>query len=59
MSMRVYELAHGRTGDKGNTSNISVSCYHDGDWDYLQRELTPGVVMKAFAHIAQGAGASL
>jgi len=26
---RVYDLAHGRAGDKGNTSNISVIAYSD------------------------------
>jgi hypothetical protein len=54
MSLRVYDLAHSRTGDKGNTSNISVICYEEKDWDFLQRELTPERVMEAFRHIARG-----
>jgi hypothetical protein len=54
MSTRVYDLAHGRAGDKGNTSNISVICYDDKDWEFLKRELTVERVMKAFAHIAKG-----
>lgn len=54
MSLRVYDLAHSRTGDKGNTSNISVICYHEEDWEFLQRELTPERVMEAFRHIARG-----
>jgi len=29
MSVRVYDLAHARAGDKGNTSNISVTAYSD------------------------------
>ena len=41
MSVRVYDLAHARAGDKGNTSNISVIAYSDEGWQVLRRELTP------------------
>ncbi len=54
MTQRVYDLAHGRTGDKGNTSNISVICYDAADWPFLRDVLTPERVMKAFSHIAKG-----
>jgi len=54
MSLRVYDLVHCRAGDKGNTSNISVICYDEKDWEFLQRVLTPERVMAAFAHIAGG-----
>ena len=42
MSVRVYDLAHARAGDKGNTSNISVICYDAKHWEFLERELDPG-----------------
>jgi hypothetical protein len=54
VSLRVYDLAHSRTGDKGNTANISVVCYQEEDWEFLQRELTPERVMETFRHIASG-----
>ena len=54
MSVRVYDLAHARAGDKGNTSNISVICYDAKHWDFLARELTPERVTEAFKHIAKG-----
>jgi hypothetical protein len=54
MSVRVFDLAHARAGDKGNTSNISVICYDDKDWDFLRRELTAARVLDAFKRIAQG-----
>ncbi len=54
MSLCVYDLAHCRAGDKGNTSNISVIAYDGKDWDYLRRELTPERVLQAFKHIAGG-----
>ena len=53
-SVRVFDLAHSRTGDKGNTSNVSVICYHERDWAFLQRELTEARVMQAFRLIARG-----
>ena len=52
--MKLREIAHSRTGDKGNTSNISVIAYDAKDWDFLQRELTCERVMAAFRHVAQG-----
>ena len=53
-SIRVFDLAHSRTGDKGNTSNISVICYDERDWEFLRRELTEARVMEAFRLIAKG-----
>ena len=54
MSVRVYDLAHSRAGDKGNTSNISVICYDAKHWEFLERELTPERVADAFRHLAKG-----
>ena len=36
----LYQLAHARTGDKGNRSNISVIAYRAEDFPILLRELT-------------------
>ena len=52
--IRVYDLAHSRAGDKGDTSNISVIAYDEAGWEVLRKQLTTNVVMKAFAHIAKG-----
>lgn len=52
--IRVYDLAHGRAGDKGDTSNISVIAYDEKGWEILREQLTERVVMQAFAHIASG-----
>jgi len=54
MSVRVYDLAHCRAGDKGNTSNISVIAFEERDYEFLRRRLTEERVMRAFAHIAKG-----
>jgi len=52
--VRVYDLAHSRAGDKGNTSNISVIAYDEAGWSVLREQLTAERVMAAFAHVAQG-----
>lgn len=52
--IRVYDIAHSRAGDKGDTSNISAIAYDEAGWKVLREQLTPEVVMKAFAHIAKG-----
>ncbi|MEQ8398452.1 hypothetical protein [Thalassobaculum sp.] len=50
----LHEVAHGRTGDKGNRVNISVIPYRDEAWPLLLEQLTPERVKAWFA--AKGAG---
>ena len=52
--VRVYHLGHGRAGDKGDISNVSVVAYNDEAWHILERELTAERVMDAYVHIAKG-----
>lgn len=52
--LRVYDLGHSRSGDKGDTSNVAVIAYDDAAWEILQRELTVERVMEAYRHIAAG-----
>src|SRR5919106_3162482 len=54
MSVIVYDLGHARAGDKGNTSNISVTAYDEKAWRILREQLTVERVMQAYAHIAKG-----
>ncbi len=51
---RVYDLAHSRAGDKGDTSNISVIAYDEAGWKILRESLTVARVQEAFAHITAG-----
>jgi len=46
----LYRLAHGRTGDKGNRSNVSVIAYRPGDFALLVAQVTEARVAEAFAH---------
>jgi hypothetical protein len=46
----LYRAAHGRTGDKGNRSNISVIAWHPELWPLLLEQVTPEAVAAQFAH---------
>lgn len=54
MSILVYDLAHARAGDKGNTSSIAVIAYDDDGWRILRQALTAERVEAAFAHLGAG-----
>ena len=45
----LYELAHARTGDKGNRSNISLIAYRPEDFAILLREVTAEKVREHFS----------
>ncbi|WAL84139.1 hypothetical protein OYT13_06780 [Pandoraea sp. XJJ-1] len=45
--MKLRELAHSRTGDKGNTLNVSLICYDARHYEHLRAEVTAERV-KAF-----------
>ena len=52
--MRLRAIAHSRTGDKGDTSNISVIAYDAKDYPLLERHVTAERVKEHFAEIVQG-----
>jgi hypothetical protein len=54
MPRQLWELAHARAGDKGNTSNISVIAYTEADYERLRRQLTPERIKAHFGGIVQG-----
>ena len=47
--MKLRDIAHARTGDKGDTSNIAVIAYDPADWPRLEAELTEERVARHFA----------
>lgn len=50
LTVPLYRAAHGRTGDKGNRSNISVIAWHAELYPLLAEQLTPQAVAAHFAH---------
>jgi hypothetical protein len=49
-SVPLYRAAHGRTGDKGNRSNISVIAWHPALWPLLVEQVSEARVAAQFAH---------
>lgn len=49
LSVPLYRLAHGRTGDKGNRSNISLIAWNPACWPVLVEQLTEQRVAAHFA----------
>lgn len=39
-SIRLYDIAHARTGDKGNHANIALIAYRDEDYPLLVQHVT-------------------
>ena len=52
--MELRELAHSRTGDKGNTSNISVIAYDAKHYPLLLEQVTAERVKGHFAGVVDG-----
>lgn len=50
ITVPLWRAAHGRTGDKGNRSNISVVAWHPALWELLVAQVTPEAVRAQFAH---------
>ena len=49
--MKLYDIAHSRTGDKGNISTISVIAYNESDYPVLNKNVTVERVMELFREI--------
>jgi hypothetical protein len=51
---QLREVAHSRTGDKGNTSNISVIAYDPADYPLIEKHVTAERVREHFAELVRG-----
>ncbi|MEX0605829.1 MAG: hypothetical protein WD623_00475 [Marinobacter sp.] len=54
MKVLLRHLAHSRSGDKGNTSNITVIAYHPRLYPYICDQLTPDRVKKHYHGVIHG-----
>ena len=52
VTVSLDRAAHGRTGDKGDRSNISVIAWHPDLWPLLLEQVTPEAVAAQFRHRA-------
>jgi hypothetical protein len=52
--MKLYEIAHSRAGDKGNTLTLSLIPYNESDYPMLCEKVTVEKVKKHFEGIVSG-----
>lgn len=52
--MKLYEIAHSRTGDKGNISIISVIPFNPESYSLLKEKLTCEVIKEHMTGIVKG-----
>ncbi|MBS5334705.1 MAG: hypothetical protein DBY08_00080 [Clostridiales bacterium] len=52
--MKLREIAHSRTGDKGNISNISLIAYRKEDYEIITEKITPARIKEYFGEIVKG-----
>ena len=52
--MKLWEIAHSRTGDKGNISNISLIAYDMKDFELIREKVTLDKVKDFFKDIVKG-----
>ena len=52
--MKLREIAHSRTGDKGNTSNISLIAYDARHYEHLRAHVTAARVKAWFEESVRG-----
>ncbi len=51
---KLYDIAHCRAGDKGNTSILSLIAYRAEDYPLLAQHVTVGAVARHLRGIVQG-----
>jgi hypothetical protein len=54
MKIKLLQLAHARSGDKGDTANVGVIAYRPEYYPFLKKVLTPERVKDHFTGICKG-----
>ncbi len=54
MKIKLIDIAHGRSGDKGDSANIGIIAYSDKGYEILKKYLTADLVKKYFEGISLG-----
>ncbi len=54
MKIKLYDIAHSRAGDKGNTLVLSLIPYRDEDYPLLKEKATAGAVKAHLKGIVAG-----
>lgn len=51
---KLIDIAHGRSGDKGNGSNVGIIARHRDVYPFLKEKLTADVVKEHMKHVCKG-----
>ena len=54
MKVKLIDIAHARSGDKGDAANIGIIAYDDKGYEIIKKHLTAGKVKKHFKGICFG-----
>jgi len=54
MKIKLRDIAHGRSGDKGDAANIGIIAYDDRGYNIINKYLTAETVKKHFDGICHG-----
>lgn len=54
MKIRLRDIAHGRSGDKGDAANVGIIAYDDKGYELIEKYLTVEKVKKHFEGICLG-----
>ncbi len=52
--IKLIDIAHGRSGDKGDAANIGIIAYNDKGYAIIEKHLTAEKVKKHFEGICHG-----
>ena len=50
IKLPVHSIAHGRAGDKGDVSNVSLIAYNNFGWENIRENATENIVLTIFKH---------
>ncbi len=53
-TVKLLKIAHGRSGDKGNGSNVGIIARHEKIYPFLQENLTADRVKEHMKHVCKG-----
>ncbi len=52
--VKLIKIAHGRSGDKGNGSNVGIIARHPDIYPFLREKLTSEVIKEHMKHVCKG-----
>ena len=50
IQLPVHSIAHGRAGDKGDVSNVSLIAYNKFGWENIKINATEDIILSIFKH---------